>query len=67
MVEVREFRANAMRNSENSMKDRLKASELIARTSGAFLEKVEVNANVTNTNPYQNLSEEELRKLAGID
>lgn len=67
MVEVREFWANAMRNSENSMKDRLKASELIARTSGAFLEKVEVNANVSNTNPYQNLSEEELKKLAGIE
>ena len=67
MVEVREFWANAMRNSENSMKDRLKASELIARTSGAFLEKVDVNANVNNINPYQNLSVEELKKLARID
>ena len=49
------------------MKDRLKASELIARTSGAFLEKVEVNGTVTTLNPYENLTEEELKKLAGIE
>ena len=66
MEEVREFWTEAMRNSENNMKDRLKASELIARTSGAFLEKIDVNANVTNFNPYQSLSEEELKKLAGV-
>ena len=67
MTEVREFWTEAMRNAENTMKDRLKASEMIARTSGAFLEKMEVNANVTNINPYQNLSVEELKKLARID
>ena len=67
MTEVREFWTEAMRNPDNAMKDRLKASEMIARTSGAFLEKVEVNANVTNTNPYRNLSEDELKRLAGIE
>lgn len=56
-----------MRNPANRMKDRLKASELIARTSGAFLEKVEVNGTVTTLNPYANLTEEELKKLAGIE
>ncbi|MTP79935.1 terminase small subunit, partial [Turicibacter sanguinis] len=42
MTEVREFWTEAMRNPDNAMKDRLKASEMIARTSGAFLDKVEM-------------------------
>ena len=67
IVEVRVFWTETMRNPANRMKDRLKASELIARTSGAFLEKVEVNGTVTTLNPYANLTEEELKKLAGIE
>lgn len=67
IVEVRVFWTETMRNPANRMKDRLKASELIARTSGAFLEKVEVNGAVTTLNPYENLTEEELKKLAGIE
>lgn len=67
IVEVRVFWTETMRNSTNRMKDRLKASELIARTSGAFLEKVEVNGTITTLNPYENLTEEELKKLAGIE
>ncbi len=53
MTEVREFWTEAMRNAENTMKDRLKASEMIARTSGAFLDKVEMKTtgeqNITVT------------------
>ena len=49
MAEVREFWTEAMRNSENSMKDRLKASEMIARTSGAFLDKVEMKTTGEQT------------------
>lgn len=49
MTEVREFWTEAMRNSENSMKDRLKASEMIARTSGAFLDKVEMKTTGEQT------------------
>ncbi len=53
MTEVREFWTEAMRNPDNAMKDRLKASEMIARTSGAFLDKVEMKTtgeqNITVT------------------
>ena len=38
-----------MRNPDNSMKDRLKASEMIARTSGAFLDKVEMKTTGEQT------------------
>ena len=66
MKEVKEFWSQTMRDVGNTMKDRLKASELIARTSGAFLEKVEVKGEVKTTNPYEKLTEEELKRLAGI-
>ena len=49
MTEVREFWTEAMRNAENTMKDRLKASEMIARTSGAFLDKVEMQTTGEQT------------------
>lgn len=49
MTEVREFWTEAMRNPDNSMKDRLKASEMIARTSGAFLDKVEMKTTGEQT------------------
>lgn len=49
MEEVREFWTETMRNKENAMKDRLKASEMIARTSGAFLDKVEMQTTGEQT------------------
>lgn len=49
MTEVREFWTEAMRNPDNAMKDRLKASEMIARTSGAFLDKVEMKTTGEQT------------------
>ena len=67
MKEVKEFWSRTMRDVGNTMKDRLKASELIARTSGAFLEKVEVKGEVKTTNPYEKLTEEELKRLARIE
>lgn len=42
MTEVREFWTKVMRDIDSEMKDRLKASEMIAKTSGAFLNKVEM-------------------------
>ena len=41
MKEVKEFWTTTMRNESVEHKDRLKASELIAKTNGAFLDKVE--------------------------
>lgn len=39
--EVKEFWTNTMRNKMIDYKDRLKASEYIAKTNGAFLDRVE--------------------------
>jgi len=41
MEEVKAFWTNTLRNEDNDYKDRLKASEYIAKTNGAFLDKVE--------------------------
>lgn len=41
MKEVKRFWTDTLRTQENDYKDRLKASEYIAKTNGAFLEKVE--------------------------
>lgn len=39
MQEVKEFWTDTMRNGQLEMRDRLKASESLARTEGAFIER----------------------------
>lgn len=63
MTEVKQFWTETMRNNMYDPKDRLKASELIAKTNGAFIEKVEHSGNVKVFNPLENLTTEELKKL----
>lgn len=46
MTEVKEFWTGILRDSEQRMQDRIKASEYIAKTNGAFLEKLEVKGNI---------------------
>ena len=46
MVEVKEFWTNLLRDNESDPKDRLKASELIGKTNGAFIDKVEQSGHV---------------------
>ena len=41
MKEVKEFWTNLLRDDETDVKDRLKASEYIAKTRGAFIDKQE--------------------------
>ena len=43
--------------------DKMKALELIGKYLGMFNDSPTINTNIVN-NPYANLSEEELRKLA---
>ena len=64
MLEIKEFWSEAIKNSDNKMADRLKASELLAKTNGAFLEKVEVSGEIKNKNPFAELTTEELKRLA---
>jgi phage terminase small subunit len=42
MAEVKEFWTNTLRDKEADLKDRLKASEYIAKTNAAFIEKNEI-------------------------
>lgn len=42
MEEINEFWSDVVRDDRNKLQDRLKASELRARSAGAFVDKVEV-------------------------
>lgn len=66
MEEVKEFWTNTLRDDQNDYKDRLKASEFIAKTNGAFIDKQEVkqSGELTVNNPFKDLTTEDLRKLA---
>lgn len=66
MEEINEFWTSVMRDKDESTKNRLRASELRAKASGAFIEKVQHSGSV-DVNPYAGLTTEELRKLAGSD
>ena len=46
MNEVQAFWANTMRNEEFKIEDRLRASDLIARSNGAYLDKVENTGDI---------------------
>lgn len=49
MEEVKEFWSNTLRDSEADLKHRLKASEYIAKTNAAFIEKQEISGGTDNT------------------
>lgn len=46
MDEINTFWSDVMRNSEADLKDRLKASELRARSAGMFTDKVQVSGGL---------------------
>ena len=64
MEEVRQFWTATMRNTAAKVTDRLKASELLAKTYGAFLDRVEMQGDFTLRESMAALTEEELRALA---
>jgi phage terminase small subunit len=47
MEEVKKFWTNTLRDDGIDMKDRLKASEFIAKTNAAFIDKVETKGQQT--------------------
>lgn len=51
ITEIKEFWSTILRNTQETTKERIKASELLAKTYGAFLDKVEVkqDENTLNT------------------
>jgi phage terminase small subunit len=46
MIEVKEFWTQTLRNEEIDRKDRLKASEYIAKTNAAFIEKIDHSGKI---------------------
>lgn len=46
MQEVKEFWSNMLRDGNGDSKDRLKASEYIAKTNGAFLDRIEHSGDI---------------------
>lgn len=64
--QIQEFWTEVMDNDEDvEMKDRLKASEMLAKSQGGFIEKIEMNAKVEN--PLAELTTEDLKKLINDD
>lgn len=47
MQEINEFWTGVIRNEENDMKDRLKASEYRAKAAGGFIERAEISSSVS--------------------
>lgn len=60
MKEIKEFWTTMLRDEEVEPKDRLKASEHLAKTNGAFLERVEHSGGLHNT--VTELTPEERKK-----
>lgn len=64
MKEVKQFWTATMRSQMVEPKDRLKASEMLARTNGAFIDRVDHAGSVeVKNNPFNDLTTEELKKL----
>jgi phage terminase small subunit len=66
MEEVKQFWTNTLRDSEADLKHRLKASEYIAKTNAAFIERQEISGEMTQT-INQDLSKLSLGELKQIE
>ena len=64
ITEVKQFWTETMRDRAEEMKERIKASEMLAKTSGAFIDKVDISGEVEVSHNFKDLSTKELRKLA---
>ena len=62
--EVQQWWSEVMDDKEESTKNRLKASELLVKSKGGFIEKMEVTAK---EDPFDKLKVEELRRLIDDD
>lgn len=67
--EVRRFWTSTMRDHAAKQADRLRASEMLAKTLGAFVARMELEGAVTSipADFFASLSDEELRILARLD
>lgn len=65
VAQIQEWWTNIIEDEEADIKDKIKVSELLAKSQGGFIEKVEMNAKVNN--PLEQLTTEELKKLIDDD
>ena len=63
--DVQKWWSEIMDNDEETTKDRLKASELLVKSKGGFVDNVNVKGNIND--PFANLTTEELKKLIDDD
>lgn len=63
--EIQEWWSEQMGDESLEMRDRIKCSENLAKSLGAFIEKVEVAGQINN--PMAGLTTDELKKLIGDD
>lgn len=64
--EIRRFWTATMRDNAAKPPDRLKASELLAKSYGAFLERVGIDGDISIQAAMRDLTTEELRQLAQL-
>lgn len=63
--EVQRWWSSIIDDAEEVTKDRLKASELLVKSKGGFMDNVQVKGSLNN--PFEGLTTEELKKLAEDD
>lgn len=61
ITEIQEWWSGVMDDAEEDMAQRIKCSDLLAKSQGAYVENVNINGNINN--PMQGLTTEELRKI----
>lgn len=65
-VERKEWLTKVLNDDEAKLNDKLKALDILNKMDGEYTEKVQLSGEL-NTNPFKNLTTEELRKLAEDD
>ena len=67
LKEIRSFWTTTMRDQEAKQADRLKASELLSKALLLERSREEERAAAGTVNPFDELTDEELRRLAALD
>lgn len=67
VTEIKQFWTSMFRDPMSESKDRIKASELLARTAGAFIDKVEHSGGTNNTVSLDGLDRDDLKALARME
>jgi phage terminase small subunit len=62
-TERKEWLSRLIQDEGEETKDKLKAVDILNKMDGEYTEKVQVNGNINN--PFEGLTTEELKKLAG--